>query len=130
MPLLYKPHDPNYGIKKVLKRNVVRRKPIQVAVLPETKEYIESQRATMSPGQVIDAAIRLYANYRELSEVSVKERKSVKLEKLETSVSQETLSYIKFMRGVMTSGELIDAAIILYRKLTEGAKENSQNFTA
>lgn len=123
MPLLYKPRDPNYGIKKVLKRNVVRRKPIQVSVLPETKKYVQSKHDEMSPGQVIDAAIRNYANHRELSEVSITERKSVKLEKLQTSVSQETLSYIEFMRGVMTPGELIDAAIILYQKLTEGYSE-------
>lgn len=116
MPLIQKPRDPNYGVKKVLKRNVIRRKPIHAFVLPETKEFIESKHETMSPGQVVDAAIRLYAKHRELSVVSLKERKSVKLETLETSVSQETLSYIRFMRGVMTPGELIDAAIMLYMK--------------
>ena len=49
MPLLYKPRDPNYGIRKVRKRNVIPRKPIHASVLPEKKKYIESQHETMSP---------------------------------------------------------------------------------
>ena len=119
MPLLQKPRDPNYGVKKVRKRNVISRKPIHASVLPETKTYIESKHETMSPGQVVDAAIKLYAERRELSEVSIKERESVKLEKLNTTVSQETIAYFSFMSGAMTPGELIDAAIMLYKKLAK-----------
>jgi len=119
MPLLYKPRNPTYGIKKSVKRGVVRRKPMHASVLPETKEYIESKNGIMSPGQVIDAVVKLYAENREVSEVSVKEREFEKLEALNTTVSQETISYINFMREVMTPGELIDIATRLYRKLTE-----------
>lgn len=119
MPLLYKPRDPNYGAKKVRKRNVIRRKPIHAFVLPETKRYIESQHETMSPGQVVDAAMKLYRERRELSEVSSKERESIKLEVLNTTVSQETIAYLHFMRSAVNSGELIDAAILLYRKLAD-----------
>jgi hypothetical protein len=123
MPLLYKPRDPNYGVKNARKRNVIRRKPIHASVLPETKNCIESKYEKMSPGQVVDAAIRLYAECRELSEVSIKERGSIKLQVLNTTVSQETVAYIQFMRGVMTPGELIDAAIMLYMKLAKDTNE-------
>ena len=39
-----------------------------------------------------------------------------KREDLSTTVSQETLDYIKSMRNKMTPGQLIDAAIKLYKK--------------
>lgn len=119
MPLLYKPRDPNYGVRKVRKRNVIRRKPICAFVLPETKKFIESKLETISPGQMIDAAIKLYVVHRELSEVLIREREFARLQSLRTSVSQETIAYFHFMRGVMTPGELIDAAVPLYRKLTQ-----------
>ncbi len=73
----------------------------------------------MSRGQVVDAAVKLYAKNRELSDECIKEREATKLEALDPTVSQETLAYIRFMRDVMTPGELIDSAIMLYRKLTE-----------
>lgn len=117
MPLIYKTRDPNYGLKKVLKRNVIRRKQLRASVLLETKQYIEAQHEMMSRGQVIDDAIRLYLVHRELSEVSLKQRESTKLESLDTTISQETLAYVQFMRGAMTPGELIDTAIMLHKKL-------------
>ena len=118
MPLINKPHDPNYGLKRGLKRNVIRRKPLRASVLPETKTYIESKHDSMSRGQVVDAAIQLYAQKRELVQVTTRE-KTIKLEMLETTVSQQTLSYIEFMRSAMTPGELIDAAIMLCRELAK-----------
>ena len=117
MPLLYKPQDPNYGARKVRKRKVIRRKSMHASVLSETKEFIVSQDDTGSPGQMIDTFIKLYAENRELSEVSIKEREVVKLQELSTTVSQETIAYIHFMRGVMTPGELIDIATVLYKKI-------------
>ncbi len=115
MSLLYKPRDPNYGAKKVRKRNVIKRKPIHASVLPATKTYIESKHETMSPGLVVDAAVRLYAKHRELSEYSSTERESIKLQRLNTTVSQGTIAYLHFMRDAMTPGELIDEAMMLYR---------------
>lgn len=119
MPLIYKPRDPNYGVRKVRRRNAVRRSRLRVSVLPETKKFIVSQQKSMSQGKVVDAAVKLYANCRELSTVSVKERETTKLQTLNTSFSPETIAYFQFMRDAMTPGELIDVAIMLYRKLTE-----------
>jgi hypothetical protein len=117
MPLLHKPRDPHYGVRKVRKRHIIRRKPVHASILPETMKYIVSKHETMSPGQVVDGAVKLYAKHRESSEASIKERRSIKLEKLSTTVSQETIAYLHFMRGTMTSGELIDAAIRLQIKM-------------
>lgn len=114
MPLIYKPRDPNYGKKRVLKRNVIRRKSIYASVLPDTKAYIESMQGKISPGHLIDRAIELYANYRH-DEPSVITTESAKLAVLKTTVSQSTLAYIRFMRSAMSPGELIDAAIRLFK---------------
>lgn len=118
MPLLYKPRDPNYGVRKVRKRNVVRRKGISASILPETMQYIASQQETISPGRLVDAAVMLYANHRESSKVLTKKTGTIKLQSLQTTVSQETIAYLHFMRDAMTPGELIDAAIMLYRNWT------------
>ena len=59
MPLLYKPKDPAYGVKKD-RRKPNKRKRISVLVLPETKEYIASMKDRMPAGRLIDDAIRLY----------------------------------------------------------------------
>ena len=117
MPLLHKPRDPNYGVRKVRRRHVIWRKRIQASVLPETKEYLETQQKMTSQGQVIDAAVKLYAECRELSRVSKSERGSVRLQAVSTSVSQETWAYIQYMSSAMTPGELIDAAVMLYKEL-------------
>jgi hypothetical protein len=42
-------------------------------------------------------------------------RKAIKRQAVSTTVSQETLDYIKSLRDEMTPGELIDMAIKLYR---------------
>ncbi len=126
MPLIHKPRDPNYGVRRVLKRKVVRRKPLYASVLAETKTYIESKRETMSPGQVIDAAIKFYAECRELSEMLTKEGESSKRQVLNTTVSQETLAYVQFMLSAMTAGELIDVAIKLYKEMNETDKSKAQ----
>ena len=88
-----------------------------MSVLPETKGYLESKQKIMPQGQVIDAAIKLYAECRELSRASKYERGSVRTQVVSTSVSQETWAYIQYMRSAMTPGELIDAAVMLYREL-------------
>lgn len=98
MPPLHKPRNPNYGVRIVRRRNIIRHKRIHASVLPETKEYLESQQKIMSQGQVIDAAIKLYAKCRELSKVSINERGSVRLQAVNPSVSQETWAYIQYMR--------------------------------
>jgi hypothetical protein len=119
MPLIYKPRDPTFGQKKVKKRSVIRRKPIHASVLPETKAFIESQRDTMSPGHLIDAAIKLYAEHRGLSEMHRSVKEVAKLEALSTTISQDTLAYIRYMHGAMTPGELVDLSIQLYKELKE-----------
>jgi hypothetical protein len=90
-----------------------------LSVLPETKEYLKFKQKTIHQGQLIDVAIKLYAECRELSRASKNERESVRLQAVSTSVSQETWAYIQYMRGAMIPGELIDAAVMLYRELKE-----------
>jgi len=49
-----------------------------------------------------------------------------KREDLSTTVSQETLDYIKFMRNKMTPGQLIDVAIKLYREINRYQQVDSR----
>jgi hypothetical protein len=45
-------------------------------------------------------------------------RKANKRVQIRTTVSQETFDYIKYMRSEIPPGQLVDAAIKLYRELT------------
>lgn len=117
MPLIQKPRDPSYGVRKV-RRKPNKRKLVFFRLLPETKEYLDARSATIARGRLIDEAIKLHAEHRhELSAALA--RKPVKRVKFGTSVSQETVSYIQLMRNEISPGKLIDEAIRLYRQVNQ-----------
>lgn len=113
MPLIYKPRDPSYGIRK-RKHKINRRRMLHGTILPETREYIESKSKVIAGGRLIDEAIKLYAADRH--ELKPATNEHVKRVKFGTSVSYDTLTFVQFMRDAMKPGELVDEAIRLYRQ--------------
>lgn len=118
MPLQHKPRNPSYGVKQV-RRKTGRRKMLHASILPETKAYLDATCKGTAPGWLIDEAMKLHAEYRH--ELPPHKPEAVKRLLLSTPVSQETLSYVRYMRDAMTPGELVDEAIRLYREIKDRA---------
>lgn len=117
MPLIQKPRDPSYGVRKV-RRKPNKRKLAFFFLSPATKEYLDAKSETIPRGRLIDEAIRLYAERRhDLS--AAPDHKPMKGVKFGTRVSQETASYIQHMRNEMSPGKLVDEAIRLYRQMKQ-----------
>lgn len=83
-------------------------------ILPDTKQYLDAQSETISPGRLIDEAIKLHTEID--PEPPPKKTGRAKREKFGTTVAMETWSYVRSWRGIVRPGQVIDQAVALYRQ--------------